>query len=168
MKNTLVTLFLSFLLTGCSHQNAFTKFNMPAAEEKAFASQQDTSIIQKKEVAGAFSAVYLNEVSPDLYNEKEYFLVSIYLKDNQALDTLKNYEQVQQETTKGVFVLLNHTYPLTIEPLPQELQKYISLNADWNNYYLVVFEESRENTMRISLSGDGFQTKSLLYYKNEE
>lgn len=209
MKNTLATLFLSFLLTGCSHQNAFTKFNLPTEEELSFSSQQDTPIYKNKEVTGAFSAVYLNEVSPELYNEKEYFLVSIYLKDNQVLETFENYEQVRQEMlwqvemqewqrledieeerlkeqslveeeiytteedtteeiTKGVFLLLNHKYPLTIEPLPQELQKHISLNADWNSYYLVIFEESRENTMRISLSGDSFHTKNLTYYKNEE
>ncbi|MDY0117735.1 MAG: hypothetical protein RBR59_09175 [Sulfurimonadaceae bacterium] len=187
MKNTLATLFLLFSLTGCSHQNAFSKFNMETEEEKSASSQQDTPIFKNQEVAGSFSAVYLNEIKPDIYNGEEYFLIALYLKEKGNLKNLDNYEVKKQELenidnknetlelenfvdkeVKGLQIILNSKNPLTIEPLPQELRRYISLDASWNHYYMVVFEQTVENRLSISLHGNDLHTKNLTYTKNEE
>lgn len=162
MKN--IFLFLTFLLlfTGCSQKNAFFAFNMDKTKELSASSLQSSKIVSKNEdVRGVFSAIYLNEVYPETFNEHEYFFIFIYLKEAKKLQTAKDGLESYLKLT------LNAKSPVKIKKLPKENQfsHLIDTTNDWNEYYIVAFEAT--DKINLSLIDEKSSASATLKYKKE-
>jgi predicted butyrate kinase (DUF1464 family) len=164
MKNLLSTLSCILFLGGCSHQNGFSKFAMEPSQERSANSIQSSKIFKEGVVEGVLSLVYLNEVDPSVYNAHEYFLVAIYNKEKKELSNPNSFLQGALEIT------LNEKMPIKIKELAKEetIVARLFSQSTWNRYYLVAFEEEKENKLFLSLKGEGVSSQILRYSKNEE
>ncbi len=152
MKYFLATTIMLIFLNGCSHNNAFTKFQMNQEQERSVSSLQNSKIINKDGIAGIFSAIYLNDVYPKSFYKDEYFYISVYLKKKTALT-----------------FLLNGKSPLEIKKLSSHNQfsHLLSRTNDWNMYYLVTFKPQGK-TLSLVLKENNASSPALLYYKDEQ
>lgn len=164
MKNLLSLLSCIMLFGGCSHQNGFSKFAMEPSQERSANSIQSSKIIKNGATEGVLSLVYLNEVDPNVYNTHEYFLLSIYNKAKKELNDPNSFLQ------EGIEITLNEKMPIKIKKLSKDeaIVTKIFSQTTWNRYYLVAFEEEKENALRLFLKGEGISSGILRYSKNEE
>lgn len=163
MKN--IFLFLTFLLlfTGCSQKNAFYAFDMDKTKELSASSLQSSKIIsQDGDISGIFSAIYLNDVYPETFNEHEYFFIFIYLKEAKELHNTKDGIESSLKLT------LNSKLPLKIKKLPKDNQfsHLIDTTNNWNTYYMVAFETA--DKINLSLSDEKSLSTATLKYKKED
>ncbi len=159
-----VTAVCALLLSGCSYNNAFTKFHMDKEQELSASSLQSSKIIsQDGQTKGVFSAIYLNDVYPESFNQNEYFYVSIYLKDKKKIYDPNKNEDV------ALTLMLNGELPIKIKKLPNKNQfsHLLSRTNDWNIYYLVAFKE-QGNTLSLVLKDKNSSSSALTYYKDEQ
>jgi len=159
-----VTAVCALLLSGCSYNNAFTKFHMDKEQELSASSLQSSKIIsQDGQTKGVFSAIYLNDVYPESFNQNEYFYVSIYLKDKKKIYDPNKNEDV------ALTLMLNGELPIKIKKLPNKNQfsHLLSRTNDWNVYYLVAFKE-QGNTLSLVLKDKNSSSSALTYYKDEQ
>jgi len=155
----LLTLLIFF--TGCSSKNAFSQFKMSKEQELSASSLQSSKIISKTgEVDGIFSAIYLNEVYPELFSGDEYFFVYMFMKDSKELYDPNN------PTDTDLKLKVNSKLPIKIEKLPKENQfsDLVSVKSSWNRYYLVVFKQ--EDTINLVLENG--QSSSTVFTHNKD
>jgi len=156
MKFLASILFILFF-SACSHQNGFSKFDLTLDQEKAIDSLQSGKIYDRKDAAGIFAAIHLNEVYPQEFYKQETFLVYFYLKeDATALSANCFY--------------LNKQAPLEIETLPP-LNRFSHLSGvenEWNQYFVISFALQQEDKMLLKLEDERFSSSTLLFRKNEE
>ena len=153
MKSLLNALLFTLLFTACSHQNAFTKFNLNKEQELGISSLKSSKIIANNKVAGVFSAIYLNEVNPDKFNENEYFFIYAYLKDS----------------SDDITLTLNQKSAIKIEKLSNKnrFSHLCSVENDWNRYYLITFAKEKEDTLKLVLQTLEASSKTLVYEKEK-
>jgi len=153
MRYFLTTLFLSFILTACSHQNAFTKFNFTKEQELGVSSLKSSKIMNNNQIEGVFSAIYLNEIDSNSFNGDEYFYIYAYLKNSSDKITLtlnkKNAIKIEKLSNKNKFSNLS------------------SINNDWNQYYLVTFAKEKRNTLNLRLKTLESSSTALVYKKEK-
>jgi hypothetical protein len=127
-------------------------------DEQITASNLQTSKITTKDedINGIISAVYLNEIYPDIYNDNEYFFVYSYIKDKSSL--LSNSLNIQLNT---------HPY-IDIRELPKEsrFSNLVSTASEWNKHYLVTFEKEDNSTLELRYIDEESSSSSLIY-KNQ-
>lgn len=154
----------TLIFTGCSNQNGFTKFELKQTQERALESIQNSKIISGQTIKGVINAIYLNEVYPQSYNEKEYFFISVYLKD--AADF---YDEISYEAS-DLRITLNDKLPLKIKELPKENQfsGLIDTDNDWKRYYLIAFEKEESKKISLLLTYGMYKSSALIYTKNRE
>ena len=159
---TLISLFLLLFLNACSHQNAFSQFKMDEEQERSITSLKRSKITQGTNTVGAFNALYLNSVYPNLYNGNEYFYVYMYLKKEQTL-TLSN------EDNNTLHLTLNGNSPLEFKKLnPKNRFSNLSSSKNkWNQYYLVSFDTVGK-ILTLKLESDQFDSASLKYQKDRQ
>ncbi len=153
-KLTVAALISSAMIffSGCSHKNAFTKFNFDKEQELSASSIQSSKISLEGEVAGLASVIYLNDVYPKLYTKDEYFYISLYLKEN------KNDFSVK----------LNGKTPLKVDKL-QSKNKFSHLSgkqSEWNRYYLVKFKKQGKRLNLVLESGQS--SSAVLKYRKDQ
>ena len=154
MKYFLITLTFLLFLSGCSYQNAFSKFNMSKEEELLAANTQSSKIESKEKIKGVFTAIYLNNVYPDSFNQGENFLIAVYMKDPESDYSFKLNNQIASSVKK-------------IEKL-KEFQEFTALmktKEKWNEYYLVYFEGAAKE-LHLSIEKENFFSSELLYLKD--
>ena len=159
-----LTAVCALLLSGCSYNNAFTKFHMQKEQELSVSSLQSSKIVSKNnQIEGVLSAIYLNEVYPKSFNQNEYFYVSIYLKDKKEIYDPNTNEDV------ALTLVLNGELPVKIKKLPSQNQfsHLLSRTNKWNIYYLVAFKK-QGNTLHLLLKGKDLSSSALVYYKDEQ
>ena len=165
MKFTLTILTFSLLFLGCANKNAFDKFNMQPDQELSAASLQNAKIKSGENVAGVVSVIYLNEVYPKIYNSNEYFYIYLYVKDKTQMHNPNTLDDV------NLTVKLNGKMPVKVKELSNnnKFSHLVSVNSDWNRYYLVAFEEE-EKSSSLSLVVENGQSSSdaLIYQKDEQ
>ena len=151
MKSILNALFFTILLAACSHQNAFTKFNLNKEQELGMSSLKSSKIIANNKVRGVISAIYLNEVDPNQFNENEYFYIFTYLKDS----------------SEDITLTLNQKSAIKIEKLSNEnrFSHLCSIKNEWNRYYLVTFAKEKKDTLKLILQTSNGSKASLVYKK---
>jgi len=151
MKTFLLILTLTITFLGCSHNNAFDRFEITPEQELSEDNIQSTKIKKGDLVKGIMTAVYLNKVHPKLYNNGEYFYISFYVEDqNQSLD-----------------FFLNEIPAIMVEELERknEFTELTSFKAEWQKYYLVGFKK-QDNVLNISVQSDQFSAESLKFLKD--
>lgn len=158
-----IAIFLILLLASCSHKNAYSEFIMDENQELSINALKRVKIVQDKKIIGAFNAIYLNEVYPDIYNGNEYFFVYMYLKD---------MEQLSNPNTKNkdkLTILLNDNEPMKVKKL-QSNNKFYKISGSknkWNTYYLVSFA-NEGNKLTLKLENDQSFSVSLAYQKDQQ
>ena len=151
MKYFLITLTFLLFLSGCSYQNAFSKFNMNKEEELLAANTQSAKIESEEGINGVFTAIYLNNIYKDKYQNEDMFFISVYMKD---------------KNIKYGF-MLNKLNSLKIEKI-ENLNEFTALmrtKEKWNTYYLVSFK-STEKKIDLILFGKDFSSAQLHYLKD--
>jgi hypothetical protein len=161
MKTFLIILTFFIFFTGCSSKNAFYQFKMDKAQELSASSLQSSKIVSKDgEVSGVFSAIYLNEVYPQTFNEDEYFFVFLYVKE------AKEMYDPSSPTESDLRLKLNSELPIKIEKLSEDNQfsHLVDIKSDWNQYYIVSFKQT--SALNLVLE-NGKSSSSILKYKKE-
>lgn len=138
MKFLLPILLLMITFLGCAQKNAFERFTLSDFQERAEDNLQSSKIINDKaEVEGVVTAVYLNKVKPELYNQYQYFYIYLYTKNKN--DAIRFY--------------LNDMPALLVEELPaqNEFTELTSFNSKWNKYYLVGFAKQQATALNLNI-----------------
>lgn len=163
MKYFFYLMAFSFLFSACSSTNAFSNFKMSKKQELSESSLQNSKIKLGKKVDGIISAVYLNEVYPESYNQNEYFYIYIYLKDDADLEDPNKFNKSKLK------LKLNSNLPIKIEELKREnrFSDLISVQNKWNRYYLVSFAE-QGNKLSLVLENGQSLSDELIYQKDEQ
>ncbi len=151
-----IVLFLTLLiLSGCSHKNAFSNFDMDPHQQLSAQYFKKIKLIKNNKIIGTFSSIYLNEIFPDKYNKNEYFYISIYLKESQNKE---NY-----------VIKLNKNDPLEIKALSNDnkFSKLTNERNKWSKYYLVSFEET-DKVINLTYGNDQLVLALIMYQKDEQ
>lgn len=161
MKTIYSAILFTLLFSGCSQQNAFTKFNMNQQQELSESSLQSSKVILNEEVHGVFSSIYLNEVYPKSFNQYEYFYVYIYLKEESDLHNPNTLDDIE------LTLKLNGKTPVKIQELDSDnrFSHLSEVRSDWNKYYLVAFEPVEEESLKLVLHNMGATSAALVYEK---
>ena len=152
MKTFTIILTFLVLISGCASKNAFERFDMSKKQELGEDALQRSKIKYADKVNGIVSTIYLNFVSPQEYNDGEYFYVYTYLKN-------KNYE---------FRFLLNDKEPISVEELAKTnaFTELTSIDDEWNRYYLVKFEEQGDKLNFVFENGP-YTSDTLKFEKDE-
>jgi len=158
---TLITFIVFF--SGCSHNNAFTNFHLNKEQERSISSLQSSKVKLGERVDGVFSAIYLNEVYPDIFNQYEYFYVYLYLKDDKKMYDPNSLDDIE------TILKLNGKAPIKVKQLPPENQfSNLTLTSSrWNKYYIVAFKESGKK-LNLTLNSGAAKSAVLKYQKDEQ
>ncbi len=162
MRYFFIITTLILLFNGCSHNNAFTKFGVTKEQELSMSSLQSSKIKLGEKVDGVFSAIYLNEVYPDIFNQNEYFYVYLYLKDAKKMYDPNSLDDIE------LALKLNGKTPIKIKQLPNENQfsHLSSTKNEWSRYYIVAFKEIGKK-LNLTLES-GNSSSAVLKYKKDE
>jgi len=153
MKTLTTFLILLTIFSGCSSKNAFDKFAFSSTRELSEDSIISTKLLKDKKVEGLVTAIYLNKVLPDIYNDKEYFYIYMYDK----------------EKASQVNFLLNDKAASNVKELPAQNQfTYLtSFEANWSQYYLVSFEKDEKNKLRLEVITDKEAQAAFVFVKDK-
>ena len=153
MKTLTTFLILLTIFSGCSSKNAFDKFKFSSTRELSEDSIISAKLLKNKKVEGLVTAIYLNRVLPDIYNDKEYFYIYMYDK----------------EKTNQVNFLLNNKTTTHVKELPAQNQfTYLtSFEANWSQYYLVSFEKDEKNKLRLEVITDKEAKAAFVFVKDK-
>jgi hypothetical protein len=164
MKYILTILTFSLLFIGCADKNAFSKFNMQVDQELSASSLQESKIKMGENVEGVFSAIYLNDVYPNVYTVNEYFYVYLYLKDKKEMYDTNTLDKIK------LTMKLNGNLPVKIKKLDSnnKFSNLASVNSKWRKYYLVAFKREVKNKINLVLETDQSSSEALTYQKDEE
>lgn len=157
-----IALFSILLLNSCSHRNAFYEFEMDKNQEFSISSLKRVKIISNAEIIGAFNAIYLNNVYPEIYNGDEYFFIYIYLKNTEIISNpnTKNKDKLN--------IYLNNKRAIKLKKLKNDNRFYILSGSKnkWSTYYLVSFANTGDN-LTLKLENDQSFSASLGYQKDQ-
>lgn len=152
MKYIIITLITILAFSGCSKKNAFNNFMLNEKQELSINSLQSSKIKRSEKIEGIFSAIYLNEIYPELFNYNEYFFVYYYMKSEVTNLTLK----------------LNKNLPIKIKKLSanNRFTNLIKIENNWNNYYLIAFKKEESISLNLVLENDLYTSDLLNYQKD--
>lgn len=164
MRNILTILTFSLLFIGCVDKNAFSKFDMQPDQELSAMSLQESKIQMDKNIEGVVSAIYLNEVYPNIYTQNEYFYVYFYLKDKKEMHDTNSLDEIK------LTMKLNGKLPVKIKKLDanNKFSHLISDYSEWRKYFLVAFKKDKKNIINLVLETDLSSSGALTYQKGEE
>ena len=165
MTKLLTTIVILALLSGCSSKNAFSQFKMNKEQELSVSSLLSSKIkSQDGRIDGVVSAIYLNEIYPDSYNNDEYFFVYLFLKNKKQMHDPKQFDKLEMS------LKLNGELPVKIKQLPNKnkFSHLAFIKSDWNKYYLVAFKKQEKNSISLVLESNQSSSDPLTYQKGVE
>ena len=143
MKTLTTFLILLTIFSGCSSKNAFDKFKFSSTRELSEDSIISAKLLKDKKVEGLVTAIYLNRVLPNIYNDKE-------------------------KTNQVNFVLNNKTATNTKElPAQNQFTYLTSFEANWSQYYLVSFEKDASNKLLLEVVTDKGAKATFVFVKDK-
>lgn len=150
MKTFLIitTILVAFL--GCSHNNAFDRFEMSTERELSEENIQSSKIMDANETTGVVTVVYLNKIYPNLYKNAEYFYI---------------YLNVEGESNETEFML--NDFPSLLAEELQSTNPYTKLtlfDAEWKHYYFVGFKEDGD-TLKVQIKNKNASSSALTFKK---
>ena len=158
-----IPIFILIFFTSCASKNAFSEFSLSENQELSITSLKRSKVMQNGQVEGAFNAIYLNEVYPDIYNEDEYFFVYFYLKTEQEISDPNTNDD------KKLKIYLNNIPPIKLKQLPSEnrFSKLSGSKNKWSKYYLVSFAKTGKD-LTLKLESDRSFSAVLTYQKDQQ
>lgn len=139
MKFFLIILTLLTIFSGCSKKNAFSEFKMDKERETALSSLKSSKIVSKNgEVSGIFSAIYLNDVYPETFNQDETFFIFFFTKEE------KKISDINENKNGNLKVTLNSKMAIKVEKLSQDnrFSNLVDVKSSWNHYYIITFKKA--------------------------
>jgi len=150
MKTFLITTALLVSFLGCSHNNAFDRFEMSQERELSEENIQSSKLTYDSEINGVVTAVYLNKTNPDFYKDAEYFYIYLNLEEG------SEKPKFMLNNLPSIFVEeLNSSNPYT---------KLTLFNAEWKQYYLVGFQKAKDR-LKLTIRNEKFSSAELIYKK---
>ncbi|MDF1876904.1 hypothetical protein JHD47_03640 [Sulfurimonas sp. SAG-AH-194-L11] len=152
MKTFLIINILLLLLSACSYDNAFSRFDISAQRAKSEESIISSKIYDKTDTIGVVSCVYLNAINPQKYKDGEYFYIYLYAKDTKA----------------QVSFTLNGVDAILVEELEVD-NKFILLtdsNVTWQKYYFVKFAQQATDLTLVAKIAH-FSSDAILFKKDD-
>ena len=158
-----IPIFILIFFTSCASKNAFSEFSLNKSQELSITSLKRSKIIKNGQIEGAFNAIYLNEVYPEIYNYDEYFFVYIYLKNEQIIS---NPNTINNAKLK---ISLNNVPPMKLKELPNEnrFSKLSGSKNRWSRYYLVSFAKTGK-ALTLKIESDRSFSAALNYQKDQQ
>ena len=157
MKLFINALTFTILLTGCSTQNAFTKFEMTKQQELSISNSQTSKVKFKNKVDGIFTALYLNEIDNRSFNDNEYFYVYMYVKDKKQMNQDNLLHSIKLNTKPAIKIEeLSYT---------NRFSNLTTINNRWNRYYLVTFKADNTKKLNLIFRYGEFSSDILRYKK---
>jgi len=152
MKYIIITLITVLTFSGCSKNNAFDNFKLTKEQELSINSLQSSKIKSGEDIDGIFSAIYLNDIYPKLFNNNEYFFVFYYMKSNDIDAKFR----------------LNDENTIKIKKLPanNRFTNLIDMKNSWNSYYLVAFNKQEKKSLNLLLENGQYISDPLMYQKD--
>jgi len=136
MKIFLTINILLLLLSACSYNNAFSRFDISQERAKSEESLISSKIYDKNNIIGVINVVYLNTVDPEKYKDGEYFYIYLYAKKSEARISFTlndtNASSMQELEANNDFTILTDS------------------NVSWQKYYLVRFEQQGSSLKLIA------------------
>ena len=163
MKSFFIVLTFLLLLWGCADKNAFSKFDLDIKQELTATNLQSSKIMSNGKTEGIFSAIYLNEIYPESFNQNEYFFVYIYMKNKKKMHNPNSLDDIE------LTLKLNSKLPLKIKKLSHinRFSYLASVKNDWNRYYLVAFNK-QGSLLSLVLESDLSSSAVIKYQKGEQ
>ncbi|WP_147289258.1 hypothetical protein [Helicobacter sp. MIT 99-5507] len=129
MKN--IFILLCFLFSGCGFYK--DSFKPEVLAEKKILSSRKAEIITDDKVSMVVIATYLNNVNPDIYNTREYFLIEIFSElDIPFIDYMH-------------FSITDNEYFLWAREVNKdEFDNVINVSNKWSKLFLVAFSDINE------------------------
>jgi len=161
MKYILIILTITLSLTSCADKNAFDKFNMQQDQELSADSLQSSKVKNGKNIEGLISAVYLNHVYPNIYNEHEYFYIYIYQKDKKEMYNPNTQNEIE------LTIKLNSKLPLKVKKLSSKnkFSHLTSAKSKWQRYFLIAFDKDDKDILNLVLESGQSSSDALSYQK---
>ncbi len=152
MKTFLTINILLVLLSACSYDNAFSRFDISPQRESSEENIVSSKIYDQKSIAGVVSCVYLNAVNPKKYNDGEYFYIYLYAKNSKA----------------AVSFTLNDMNASIITELEadNEFTVLTDSNVSWQKYYFLKFASEDANLILITKVGN-FSSDAIVFVKDD-
>ncbi len=159
MKIVLLVSFITILFfSGCTTNYALKHFENKQLNSNALQFTQKNDILEKNEPKVQFFATYLNLTKKDIDQEKESFLIGVYLVNQENQNFLE----------QGYTLLLNGEEALSV---PLEISakslivKSLSIKNPWGKYYIVHFPKQNNAQLTLNLKKSDLEQTSLYYQK---
>lgn len=154
MKIVLTLLTTITLFTGCVDKNGFDNFGFSLQKQQWENNFISSKIEDQEGFQGIISAVYLNKVLPQKYNNNECFYLSIYLKD----------------ATQKLTFTLNEQASIVVKEIPNndEFKEFVQTKKKWTKYYIVEFAEQKENDVLSFIAKNDTLSSSKMIFKKDE
>lgn len=152
MKTFSIILIFIITFSACSTNNAFYNFNMSKKQELSEDSIQSSKIQKNNIVDGFINVLYVNNILPEKYNDKEYFYIYVYTKSSDSkLD-----------------FTLNGKKAINVKKLSKdnEFSNLVLFSANWTKYYLVEFTKEKNSLVFIA-KNTKFSSDKLNFMKSE-
>jgi len=151
MNFLLILAVFSIFLGGCSQKSAFSNFELTKAQEFSISNTQRAKIVSPDKIEGTFTAVYLNNIYPEIYTQNDVFLICLYTKDAIALKDLQ--------------FRTNNKEAFLIEKVENEFKDLIAMQNSWNSCYLMEFGSNEEREIKFQVKSNIYQSMLLIYKK---
>jgi len=186
------TLLIALFFNACTKTTAFDFFSTDVYYEKAVSNLKKASIMKNMETKALLHAVYLNNVDPEAYSDGEYFFVAVYILEDSSLENQKGLNNpayslkmiktielenidlntsVSRETNSTEMnpVLKQEVIPLISRSLDEnnQLRLTMPIQSQWNEYYLLKFESSKDEKLELSFESDQYGKVPLTFLKAE-
>lgn len=163
MRFSIMTLIALIGFSGCAQKGTFDLFKMDEAHERAVEQLRTGAIVQSLETKAIISAIYLNPIYPQTYNDGEYFVGAIYFeRDNRDLKKLDLYEH-------GYSLTLNGQKATRLEELKESdpRRSLIPVQNNWNKYYFIRFDSIPVGPLTLLLENNQTGSVALSYPKGK-
>lgn len=160
----LLILLISFIFTGCSSYSITKYFDKDEFYNKAIQYTKKSDIKYEENIKVMINSTYLNSVNNKYNNEKQNFIIGLYIVDDEKEQGLNHKEYT---------LLLNDKEPISIKKLKinDMLTQNIPLKNNWAQYYFVSFEKeivefTKEENHDLVLSYENIKERKI--YLNQK
>ncbi len=163
MRFSILVLIALVGFSGCAPKGTFDMFKMDEAHERSVEQLRTGAIVQSFETKALLSAIYLNPVYPQEYNNGEYFVAAVYFERDGR--DLRKWDL----ETHGYTMTLNGKKATLIEELKESDPKraLIPVQNNWNKYYFIRFDSEPEGVLTLLLENNQTGRVALSYQKGK-
>ncbi|MFA7084168.1 MAG: hypothetical protein WC141_06485 [Arcobacteraceae bacterium] len=146
MIKQLSFLLFSMILVACAPNRALKHFEKEELYAKALQYTNKCDIVYDDQVKVLFTATYLNSVDAKWNNDKENFIVGVYVVETKHdNEPFYNNEEFQLK--------LDETSYVSFEPLNKEHEMFnnLPLHNSWASYFVISFKPLDEEKTNVSV-----------------